>query len=139
MTVFFPPYYYPCSVMGVLGRCFSSLGAAFLTNLKVVIYETIYWEMAKISKKKDVKRWGIKRFCPLWITIVSLKFWWEEQSIAAKDHGHDQMARWSNKYSFSNLANDIYQLWRRNIYITNCNFKKKFNYSSLLQCLSQSR
>ena len=94
--------------MGVLGRRFSSLGAAFLTNLKVVIYETIYWEMAKISKKKDVKRWGIALFCPLWITIVSLKFWWEEQSIAAKDHDHDQMARLSNKYSFNDLANNIY-------------------------------
>ena len=45
---FFFPGYYACSVVGVLGRCVSSVRAAVLTNLKVVIYEAIYWEITKI-------------------------------------------------------------------------------------------
>ena len=50
--------YYPCWAMGFLWRCFSSVGAAFLTNLKVVIYKAIYWGMAKISKEEHVKKGG---------------------------------------------------------------------------------
>ena len=76
--LFFLPDYYPCSVVEILGRYFGSVRAAFLTNLKVVICEAIYWRMIKISEQADLKKWGIRWLCPKWIAIVSCKSWWEE-------------------------------------------------------------
>ena len=64
----------------------------------------IYWGMTKISEDDDVKKWGIRRLSPLWIVIVSCKSWWEEQSVATREHGYDQKARLITKYSFSDLT-----------------------------------
>ena len=46
---FLLPDYYLCLLVEVLGRCFSSVRAAFPINLKVVIYEA----MTKNSEKDE--------------------------------------------------------------------------------------